>query len=86
MLSNYFKSAKISPHEYTIYKHKKTVRGGRLERMKVLKFLLPLIAALKVDCSGKSDGWSLGVAVAQAYKGCRAEINRQVDRSQDGVG
>lgn len=41
----------------------------------MLKFLLPLIAALKAG-HGSCDGWSLGVSVAQAYKGCKAEINR----------
>lgn len=40
----------------------------------MLKFLLPLIAALKAGRSGQ-DGWQLGVAVAQAYKGCKAEIS-----------
>lgn len=41
----------------------------------MLKFLLPLIAALKAG-SNSPDGWQIGVAVAQAYKGCRAELNR----------
>lgn len=40
----------------------------------MLKFLLPLIAALKAGRSGE-DGWQLGVAVAQAYIGCKAEIS-----------
>lgn len=52
----------------------------------MLKFLLPLIAALKVDDRrGELDGWGLGVAVAQAYKGCQAELKRQTGRSQDGA-
>lgn len=64
--------------------HKKPPEVGGLED-EMLKFLLPLIAALKVDCCGEPDGWRLGVAVAQAYKGCQAELKRQADRSQDGA-
>lgn len=41
----------------------------------MLKFLLPLIAAIKAG-RYNDDGWSLGVVVAQAYKGCKAELNR----------
>lgn len=41
----------------------------------MLKFLLPLIAVLKVKHNGQ-EGWQLGREVAQAYKGCQAEINR----------
>ena len=45
----------------------------------MLKFFLPLIAAMKAGIRG-SDGWNLGVEVAQAYKGCRAELNRPTDQ------
>lgn len=50
----------------------------------MIKFFLPLIAALKVGAGGH-DGWSLGVAVAQAFKGCKEELNRPIDRNQDDV-
>lgn len=42
----------------------------------MLKFLLPLIAALKAGGNG-GNGWELGVLVAQAYKGCKAELRRR---------
>lgn len=44
----------------------------------MLKFLLPLIAALKVKHCGQ-DGWQLGREVAQAYKGCCADLSRPVE-------
>lgn len=51
----------------------------------MVKFLLPLIAALKAGIHGP-DGWDLGVAVAQAFKGCKAELSRSTDRSQGDAG
>ena len=45
----------------------------------MLKLFLPLIAAMKAGARG-SDGWSLGVQVAQAYKGCKAELNRPTEQ------
>lgn len=47
----------------------------------MLKLFLPLIAAMKAGARG-SDVWSLGVQVAQAYKGCKAELNCSIDRAQ----
>jgi len=45
----------------------------------MLKFLLPLIAALKVNathCTGADIGWH----VAQAWAACHAELRRQHQR------
>lgn len=42
----------------------------------MLKFLLPLIAAIKAGRRGQ-DGWDLGILVAQAYRGCKAELKRR---------
>lgn len=62
---------------------KKPPEVGGLED-EMLKFLLPLIAALKVDCCGEPDGWRLGVAVAQAYKGCKSELDQTQAQSLKG--
>jgi len=42
----------------------------------MFKFLLPLMAALKAGRNANRDGWELGVEIAQAYKGCMAELKR----------
>lgn len=68
-----------TPHAGT----KKPPEVGGLED-EMLKFLLPLIAALKVDCCGEPDGWRLGVAVAQAYKGCKSELDQTQAQSLKG--
>ena len=51
----------------------------------MLKLFLPIIAALKAGYRG-SDGWQLGVDVAQAYKGCKAELSRPIPDTSDDAG
>jgi len=40
----------------------------------MFKFLLPLIAALRVPLSPYRNGWESGQDVARAYNGCKLEI------------
>lgn len=47
----------------------------------MLRWLLPLIAALKVRAVPGQGGWDLGRSVAQAYKGCRAELTPDQEAS-----
>lgn len=43
----------------------------------MLRWLLPLIAALKVRAEPGQGSWDLGRSVAQAYKGCKVELGRR---------
>ncbi len=38
----------------------------------MFRFLLPLIAAIRLP--QHTDGWQYGRAIAQAYKGCQADL------------
>lgn len=40
----------------------------------MFKFLLPLIAAIRVPLNPHHPGWSAGETVARAYNGCKLEI------------
>ena len=47
----------------------------------MFKFLLPLIAALRVPLNPDRGGWSAGTDVAQAYNGCKSELIRYAEKS-----
>lgn len=47
----------------------------------MFKFLLPLIAALRVPLHPASGGWGVGQDVAQAYLGCKKELIRYAEKS-----
>jgi len=53
----------------------------------MLKFLLPLIAALKVDIKN-CDGGTIGFEVAQAWLSCRQALhqNKALERKPKGDG
>ena len=46
----------------------------------MLKFLLPLIAAIRTPLRPASEGWVTGYDVAQAYLGCKKELTRQAQQ------
>ncbi len=49
----------------------------------MFKFLLPLIAAIRVPLRPASGGWGAGQDVAQAYLGCKKELTRQTQRDAE---
>ncbi len=47
----------------------------------MFKFLLPLIAALRVPLDRTNGSWDVGVGVAKAYNGCKSELVRYAEKS-----
>lgn len=49
----------------------------------MFKFLLPLIAAIRVPLRQASESWVAGYDVAQAYLSCKKELTRQAQQNTE---
>ena len=49
----------------------------------MFKFLLPLIAAIRVPLDPCRNGWGAGVDVAQAYDSCKKALISQAEKNTE---